>query len=85
MKKETVTLTEIEMIGKDVVAELLCDSNTKVERIDGDDDRNGESVLHMAMPQWKLLDVIDRQLTKRIIKKDNESEINKGGSSEDCN
>lgn len=73
------------MIGKDVVAELLCDSNTKVEWIDGDDDRNGESVLHMAIPQWKLLDVIDRELTKRIIKKDNESKNNESGSSEDCN
>lgn len=75
-----MTLTEIEMIGKDVVAELLRDSNTKVERIDGDDDRNEESVLHMAIPQWKLLDVIDRELTKRIIKKDNESENNESES-----
>lgn len=72
-EKETVTLTEIEMVGKDVVAELLLDSNTKVEWIDGDDDRNGEHILHMAMPQWKLLDVIERQLLKRIIK--NEDEI----------
>ena len=72
-EKETVTLTEIEMVGTDVVAELLLDSNTKVEWIDGDDDRNGEHILHMAMPQWKLLDVIERQLLKRIIK--NEDEI----------
>jgi len=68
------------MIGKDVVAELLLDSNTKVEWIDGDDDRNGEHILHMAIPQWKLLDVIDRELTKRIIKKDNESENNESES-----
>ena len=80
-KKEPVTLTEIEMIGKDVVAELLLDSNTTVEWIDGDEDRNGERILHMAMPQWKLLDVIDRQLQKRITQtNDSDKKEESGGT-----
>lgn len=78
-EKETVTLTEIEMVGKDVVAELLLDSNTTVEWVDGDEDRNGERILHMAMPQWKLLDVIDRQLQKRIITKNDDNKEEESG------
>lgn len=80
LKKETVTLTEIEMISKDIVADLIRDDNTKVEWIDGDEDRNGEHILHMAVAQWKLLDIIEAQLLKRVINKDDKKQKEIGGS-----
>jgi len=80
--KEPVMLTEIEMIAKDVIADLLMDSNTKAEWMDGDDDRNGEHILYMSMPKWKIMDIIDTQLKKRIINQTHDSKEKENNSDE---